>query len=86
MEPGIRYIVNDVPAAVAFYQRLGFADTGVGASGFALSCGGTACGSCSTRRVLEGPVSRRTTALGRRPVAGTGSRSRSPTSLMRWPA
>lgn len=36
MEPGIRYIVNDVPAAVAFYQRLGFADTGVGASGFAL--------------------------------------------------
>ena len=39
MEPSFRYIVEDVPAAVEFYGRLGFADTGPRAEGFALLTG-----------------------------------------------
>lgn len=36
MIPGFRYIVDDVPAAVAFYRELGFADVGPRAGGFAM--------------------------------------------------
>ena len=36
MEPGVRYIVEDVPEAVAFYERLGFENAGPRAPGFAL--------------------------------------------------
>ena len=36
MEPSIRYIVEDVPAAVQFYGRLGFENAGPDVPGFAL--------------------------------------------------
>lgn len=36
MEPSVRYIVEDVPAAVGFYEGLGFEDVGPSAAGFAL--------------------------------------------------
>jgi predicted enzyme related to lactoylglutathione lyase len=36
MEPSVRYIVDDVAAAVAFYRALGFEDAGPSAAGFAL--------------------------------------------------
>ncbi|MFE6508235.1 VOC family protein [Nocardioides sp. NPDC057767] len=36
MPPGFRYIVDDVPAAVAFYRELGFEDVGPRAGGFAM--------------------------------------------------
>lgn len=34
--PGFRYIVKDVPAAVAFYERLGFKNVGPKVDGFAV--------------------------------------------------
>ena len=39
MEPSFRYIVDDVPAAVQFYARLGFEDVGPAAEGFAMLSG-----------------------------------------------
>ena len=36
MEPSVRYIVEDVPAAVAFYALLGFENAGPDVPGFAL--------------------------------------------------
>lgn len=36
MIPGFRYIVDDIPAAVAFYRELGFEDVGPRAGGFAM--------------------------------------------------
>jgi catechol 2,3-dioxygenase-like lactoylglutathione lyase family enzyme len=36
MIPGFRYIVDDIPAAVAFYRELGFEDIGPRAGGFAM--------------------------------------------------
>ena len=39
MEPSVRYIVDDVPAAAEFYTRLGFEDVGPKSEGFALMRG-----------------------------------------------
>lgn len=36
MIPGFRYIVDDIPAAVAFYRELGLEDVGPRAAGFAM--------------------------------------------------
>lgn len=36
MTAGFRYIVDDIPAAVAFYRELGFEDVGPRAGGFAM--------------------------------------------------
>ncbi|GGR45479.1 catechol 2,3-dioxygenase-like lactoylglutathione lyase family enzyme [Nocardioides luteus] len=36
MIPGFRYIVDDIPAAVAFYRELGFEDVGPKVGGFAM--------------------------------------------------
>ncbi|GGU19966.1 VOC family protein [Nocardioides albus] len=36
MRPGFRCIVDDIPAAVAFYRELGFDDVGPRAGGFAM--------------------------------------------------
>ncbi len=39
MIPGFRYIVDDIPAAVAFYRELGFEDVGPKVGGFAMLSG-----------------------------------------------
>ena len=36
MEPSVRYIVEDVAVAVAFYERLGFENVGPDTEGFAM--------------------------------------------------
>ena len=81
----VRYIVNDVDAAIAFYSAaLGFDEVMHPAPAFAMLSRG------DLRLVLSAPgggpaaaVRRCPTARSRRPVAGTASRSRSTIST-RW--
>ena len=77
----VRYIVDDVDAAIAFYcGHLGFEELMHPAPAFAMLAAAT-CGSCSARPGGGRAAARRCpTARSPRRAGGTGSRSRSTTS------
>ena len=73
----VRYIVDDVDAAIAFYRdRLGFREEMHPAPTFAMLCA-TTFGLCSARRAADRAAARRClTARCRLPAGGIASSSR----------
>src|SRR3954453_24262467 len=92
----VRYITDDLDAAVAFYvERLGFDVRMRPGPGFAMLSredlrlllngpGAGGAGGAAAGGARAGRPTRRRTGAGPSPVAGIASRSRSPTPSGRW--